>query len=495
MSTGTPVPEAPDSQPRPERPLVVDLDGTLLRVDLLHECANYLLTRSLWRLFSLVAWLAGGRAYLKARLAQVMSPGGIAVLPYNEPLLGWLRQQRAQGRVLVLATASHRLLAERIAHHAGVFEEVIATDDKTNMKGNTKRAALVSRFGEGGFDYVGNERADLPVWRSAARAYVVASTGSALVREVGLLGKLAGTFEAGSASRLSALGRCLRLHQWVKNLLVFVPLIAAHQYGTLTSVVESLLAFVAFGLAASSVYVLNDLADISEDRRHERKRRRPFASGELSALAGWLIWPILLAAAFALAAIALPWAFSGALAAYIVLTVAYSLRLKQSAMVDVLTLASLYTMRIVAGAAAISVRVSFWLLAFAIFLFFSLACIKRYSELRVALRAGGEERIPGRGYYPSDLDIMAMLGVAAGYIAVLVLALYIQDSHAADLYSRPEILWLVCPLLLYWVSRTWLFTHRGWMNEDPVVFALKDRISWYVGVLCVLAFVLARESA
>ena len=471
------------------KPLVVDLDGTLIRTDLLHETASQFLTSHPLRAFELAGWLARSRSHLKAQLARHASVD-IDSLPLHEPLVAWLREQRAAGRSLVLATASHRSLAEQVAQRLGLFDSVIGSDGDLNLKSEAKRDELVKRFGVRGFDYVGNESADLPVWKSAASAIVVSDSRHLLAR-VREIGNLSRTFPGDAPSWPMALLRAMRPHQWVKNLLLFVPLMAAHRYDSLGSLLQLLVAFFVFGLTASSVYLLNDLVDVTSDRRHARKRKRPFAAGTLGLLQGWLIWPVLLVAAFAIAWLTLPTLFVGALAVYFCLTVAYSLRLKQTAMVDVLSLAALYTLRIIAGAAAIAVPLSFWLLAFSMFMFLSLACIKRYSELKWAHVEGKEERIPGRGYFPADFEVVAILGVAAGYNAVMVLALYIQDSHTAELYRRPEIIWLVCPLLLYWISRVWLFAHRGWMNEDPIVFALKDRMSWWIGLLAGAAFVLA----
>jgi len=313
-----------------------------------------------------------------------------------------------------------------------------------------------------------------------------------LLARVRALGNLAESFPTGRPPFVRSLLKGMRLHQWVKNLLVLVPLFAAHRYGDPEALRQGLMAFVVFGLAASAVYLLNDLVDVTDDRYHASKRRRPFAAGDLSLLQGWLIWPLLLVAAFAAALLLLAPAFTLVLAGYIALTLAYSLYLKRRALVDVMSLAGLYTLRIIAGAAALSIELSFWLLTFSGFLFLSLAFVKRYSELLGARTDGRSEKIRGRGYFPGDLDMISTLGAVAGYISVLVLALYIQSPLTAQLYAHPEVIWLACPLLLYWISRTWLITHRGEMNDDPIVFALKDRTSWLVGGCFVAAFVVAR---
>lgn len=474
-------------------PLVVDLDGTLVKTDLLAETASQFVLAQPLCCFKLLAWLAQGRSALKSHLAHNTNIDATA-LPYNEELLTWLKQEKAQGRAIVLATASHQLLADQVAAHLGLFDEVLATDASTNLKADAKCAALVAKYGEKGFDYVGNDWADLPVWQSAAQAHVV-SQSSRLMEAARRHGNLGQVFTDGKPPLAQALLKAMRPHQWMKNLLVFIPLLAAHRYGDASSVLQALLAFVAFGLTASSAYLLNDMVDVADDRQHVHKRQRPFAAGHLSLLQGWLAWPLLLVCAFTLAAAALPWPFTLSLGAYFVLTVAYSLRLKQIPMVDVLTLAGLYTLRIIAGAAAIAVPLTFWLLSFSMFLFLSLAFIKRYSELKAARQNGQTNILHGRGYSPQDLELVANLGGSAGYTAVLVLALYIQDAHTASLYATPQFIWLACPVLLYWISRAWLIAHRGQIHDDPIVFALKDRVSWVVAALFAVVFVAARVIA
>jgi 4-hydroxybenzoate polyprenyltransferase/phosphoserine phosphatase len=471
-------------------PLVVDLDGTLIKTDLLAETASSFLLAQPFRSFKLLVWLAQGKSVLKARLAQ-STPMDAAALPYNKDLLTWLQEEKAKGRRIVLATASHRLLADQVAAHLGLFDDVLTSDDVTNLKAAAKRDVLVGRYGERGFDYVGDDWADVPVWQSAAQAHVV-SRSARLIGAARAQGNLGRTLMDGKPTLAAALLKAMRPHQWMKNLLVLIPLLAAHRYGDVTSVLQALLAFLAFGLTASSVYLLNDLVDLTDDRHHPRKRQRPFAAGHLGLTAGWLTWPALVVLSFALSILALPWPFTVSLAFYFITTLAYSLRLKQVPMVDVMTLALLYTMRIIAGAAAIAVPLSFWLLSFSMFIFLSLALVKRYSELKGASNAEQGGRLRGRGYDAQDLSLVAILGGSAGYTAVLVLALYIQDSHTAALYASPEFIWVACPLLLFWVSRVWLITHRGQMHDDPIVFALKDRVSWGVAILVAAVFILAK---
>ena len=433
------------------RPLVVDLDGTLIRTDLLVESASQFLIQHPFQCFKPLLWLLRGKAVLKTELAHRVQLDASA-LPYNTDLLDWLRAEKQSGRRLVLATASHRVLAEQVAQHLHLFDEVLATEGDTNLKSTAKANALVARFGESGFDYVGNDWPDLQVWAKAHTAHVVDASASLLSRAQAQ-GHVGQVFDSGLPPSWQAMLKAMRLHQWMKNLLVFVPLMAAHQYADAPRDVLALMAFVVFSLTASSVYLLNDLVDVQDDRHHARKRHRPFASGALSLVTGWMVWPLLLLVAVVLSALFMPVLFSVSLGVYFVLTVAYSLHLKQLAVVDVLTLAALYTLRIIAGAAAIDVAVSFWLLLFSMFIFLSLALIKRYSELKVARDAGKTGALRGRGYEPDDLELVSSLGGSAGFIAVLVLALYIQDGQAEHLYAHPQLIWLVCPVLLFWVTK------------------------------------------
>jgi 4-hydroxybenzoate polyprenyltransferase len=354
-----------------------------------------------------------------------------------------------------------------VAEHLGVFDAVIATDAERNLSAHAKRDALVRKFGHRGFDYVGNSRDDLPVWAAARKAYVV-NAAAAVERRARAGGNVAAVIDTRAAGPGTWIG-AIRLHQWLKNLLLFVPLLAAHRYAELSLVFDALLAFLCFGLCASSAYVLNDLLDLHEDRRHSRKRARAFAAGKLSVQSGLVACAVLVASGMTLAAACLPAVFTIGVAAYYGLTLVYSLWFKQYMVVDVMTLATLYTLRIVVGGAALDIPLSFWLLAFSMFMFLSLALVKRYAELHDVHSQGREAQLYGRDYVGDDRPIVGALGASAGYMAVMVLALYINDSRTAQLYRDHELIWLACPLLLTWVSRVWMFAHRGWMHEDPFV--------------------------
>jgi 4-hydroxybenzoate polyprenyltransferase len=419
-------------------PLCVDLEGTLILGDSLFESLMLLIKQSPLFILRIPLWLLRGTANLKAEVGARIELDP-AALAYNKVLLDWLGSERRTGRSLWLCTAANEQFASRVAAHLGLFDGVLASD------------APVKRFGEGGFDYC----PEFP----------------------------------DQSNRLRAMTRALRPHQWAKNVLLLVPLLAAHHVGEPGALAAAILAMLAFCLCASSVYVLNDLLDLQADRLHPRKSKRPFAAGELSIVSGLLLSAVLLAATVVVA-LFLPAKFCLVLAAYYVVTSAYSLFLKRFLLVDALALAGLYTLRIIAGAAAVVVELSFWLLLFSIFLFLSLAFVKRFAELE-ALRRQQRLRAAGRGYLVEDLPVLQSLGIASGYLSVLVLALYINSPAIEALYHRPKAVWMLCVLLLYWISRVWMTAQRGNMHDDPVVFALKDRQSLAIGVCAAVTLALA----
>jgi 4-hydroxybenzoate polyprenyltransferase/phosphoglycolate phosphatase-like HAD superfamily hydrolase len=455
-------------------PLIVDLDGTLIHTDLQHESALRASRDRLFDALRMPLWLLQGKAVLKARLA---GRGGVdaALLPYNEALLAWLKEQRAAGRRLVLCTGADRSFADAVAAHLGMFDEVLAGHDKAE--------ALARRYGHGGFDYAGNSAADLEVWRRARKAIVVNGARGLAGKAAALCG-VEREFPAparGLPHLALAWRRMLRVHQWLKNVLLFVPLVAAHQVFDLGHWLTLALAFLSFSLCASTVYIANDLLDLESDRAHPRKRLRPFAAGALPVRHGVLAAPLLLAASLALGARVggtfLPW-----LLFYFLLTCVYSLGLKKMILLDCIALAMLYTLRITAGAAALSLPLSFWLLAFSVFLFLSLAFVKRHAELQ-AQALSGRHQVQGRGYYTSDEPLVLNLGVGAGYASAVVLALYLNSDKVAVLYRWPEAVWGTVPVLLFWISWIWMQAHRGHMHDDPVVFAMKDRTSRLAGLV------------
>ena len=469
------------------RTIVVDLDGTLVNTDMLLE--NLFLFFRLYpaRFFVLFIWLLRGKANFKRRLTDTALPS-VNDLPYNKTLLVWLELQRANGATLVLATASDKRIANAIADHLGIFDEVFGTENE-NLNSENKRAALVQRFGEMHYEYIGNSTADLAVWRSAAVIHV-ANPERGVLAAARKLGEIGQVFD-NRPGLIRTLLKALRLHQWSKNILIFVPLLASHRVLELPLFWNGLVAFVAFGICASSVYLLNDLLDLPDDRQHPTKYKRPLAAGMLPIHDALLLIPGLLLFAFTLALWQLPLLFTGVLASYFALTLTYSLWLKRMVMLDVVTLALLYSVRVIAGAAAMSLTATFWILAFCMFIFLSLAFVKRYTELHDARQKGKKGKSAGRGYYPADFELLASLGGASGYISVLVLALYINDASSGALYHSQQWMWAACPLLLFWLSRVWLLAHRGQMHDDPIVFAMRDHVSRWTGLAFLVVFTLA----
>lgn len=464
--------------------LVVDLDGTLVQTDLLHECLFAMIRQAPWALARVPAWLMQGRARLKRRVAERVVID-VTSLPYNEALVGWLSEEHLKGRRLVLATGSDAKLAEAVANHLGIFESVIGSDGELNLTGVAKRDILVAKYGAVGFSYVGNSKIDLHVWKASQSAIVVSHSES-LAQEAAKLTRIEKKLGPTTGSFFTWL-RAIRLHQWLKNLLVILPMLAAHRAFDVSGWANCIIAFMAFGIAASSVYLLNDLLDIDDDRHHRSKKNRPFAAGTISLLHGALAVPLLFFVALGLMFL-LPWRFGAVLCSYYLTTFFYSIFLKRLVMVDVVTLAILYTLRIVAGAVAVTVPLSFWLLAFSMFIFLSLALLKRYSELIEMQRAGRLAKARGRGYHVDDLSLLVSLGAAAGYASVMVLALYINSESVIALYREPRAIWFACPLLLFWISRAWLIAHRGEMHDDPVIYAVRDNISRVVGLLLAVSF-------
>ncbi|MGK6308195.1 UbiA family prenyltransferase [Variovorax sp. DT-64] len=455
------------------RPLYVDLDGTLIATDSLHESLLQLARASPASLLWLPLWLLRGKAALKQEVAR-RAAIDVQTLPYRPEVLELVRRARAAGRRTVLATASDGRLARAIASHLGLFDAVLASDGEHNLRGAGKRAAIEADAGGRGFSYAGNDHMDLAVWRGAEAAVVVSRSEPLARRVAGLT-----TLEGRIVPPRTPLKRYVygaRLHQWLKNLLIFLPLMPVLHELTQPIVLNAVLAFFAFGLMASAIYVLNDLLDLESDRRHHRKRLRPFASGEITALEGLAVAGLLCAASLALSLALLPAAFVGVLLLYMTLTSAYSLFLKRRAVVDVFALAGLYTIRVAAGTAATGLPLSFWILSFSMFIFLSLALAKRYVELTGPPREAQRMK-RDRGYQPGDETFVLCTGVAAGQMSVLLLGLYLHDQEMLARYDHPEYLWVLIPLFLFWTMRVWLKAIRGALHDDPVVFAARDWVS------------------
>ena len=467
-------------------PLAVDLDGTLIRTDSFIESLILLLKAKPLLLPVILIWLLKGKAYLKQQVSRRVTVD-ISSLPYNLDILVFLQDQYNSGRRLVLATGADDSIAQQIAVYLHIFDEVIASDGENNLTGVEKKERLAAEFGVRGFDYLGNDRKDLSVWQAARRAMVVGSK-TFIDRMRTRMSNVDKVFEVKTAGWPEWI-RALRLYHWLKNLLVFVPLLAAHRFNEISLITTLCKAFLSFGLCASSVYILNDLLDLPEDRKHPRKRSRAFASGILPLTTGLATAPLLLGSSIAIG-LTLPLPFLLMLGSYYTITLAYSLRLKKIVILDVIILATLFTVRMMAGSAAVDVWPSSWLLSHSMFLFIRLALVKRYAEL-VTMRIEHGQAAKARSYVASDSELLAAMGVASAFSSVLVLVLYISSDSAQFLYGHLNVIWLVCPALLYWRCYIWLTAHRGGMHDDPMIFALKDRISRFILLSTLIIMLLA----
>ncbi len=457
-------------------PLCVDLDGTLVRTDTLVESWISVVRQSAASLLLSPFWLLSGKAAFKHQVARRASLDP-ALLPYNRPFVEYLKAEKESGRRIILATAADGRIAEGVALHLDMFDRVVASDADHNLRGAAKAEALCREFGEKRFAYAGNARSDLSVW-AVSSAAVLVNAPRGLSRRVAIHTPIEKTIE----DRKPFLGSFLqaaRPHQWLKNILVFVPIVTSGSILNIDGWFKSFMLFLAFCCAASGTYIVNDIMDLRSDRRHPGKRGRPFASGDFPIAAGLALAPLLLLVGFALAN-----AVMGAfyIAAYMGISLAYSWRFKEYPLVDVFTLAGLYTIRLFAGGAVTGHAVSLWLLAFSSFLFVSLAIMKRVIEIKRYPERAGYRR---RGYAFSDQGILEAMGVAATFASGIVLALYVQSEGGASKYLHHLVLWMIVPLMLFWQCRLWLSTTRGYVDDDPVAYAARDWVTWLV-VLAVL---------
>lgn len=471
-------------------PLVIDLDGTLCRTDTLHESVFGLVARQPHTLLAFPGWLAGGKASFKHEVAErgILDP---ALLPYDEDVLHFIEVARREGRPVALVSAADYRQVEAVATHLGIFHLAIGTGsaaERGNLSGKAKADFLVERYGMHGFDYFGDSAADIPVWASARRAYGIRvparARSSACSQGVELT-----EIRRRPDFPVSALIRACRPYQWAKNLLILVPVLTAQD---LSKFPAALLAMLCFSLTASAIYIVNDLVDLSSDRLHPRKRNRPFASSEVSMIQGLALAAGLLLISSFVAITLLPVEFILILMAYLAVTLAYSFWLKRKMMADVISLAMLYTLRIIAGSMATGIELSPWLLVFSMFLFFALATIKRQAELE-DLRGRGSDKAVGRNLVVADLPILQSMSISAAQAAVLVFALYSQDSEVQSHFGSPNLLLLICPVLFFWMGRMQLMTRRGYMTDDPIVFTFQDRVSLLCGLLMLGLFIVAAK--
>jgi 4-hydroxybenzoate polyprenyltransferase len=465
------MPSATDESER-SVPVLVDLDGTLARVDTLHEQIARLALRKPFSLIAALPALLASRARFKHRLAQQSSHPPPTSVVWNEQVLDSLRQHSG---TIGVCTASNQAYAAQLCRALPVISEVFGSDAETNLKGAAKAAFLREKFGHRGFQYYGNDRADLPVWQEAAKAFVV-SDDPRLLAQARQACPVVEQIPLQRPSRIASLVRAMRPHQWVKNLLLFVPIVTSHRFSEGSLLVAGILAFAIFCLLTSAVYLLNDVIDLDADRQHPSKRRRPFAAGDVSVLIGLPLAVGLMVAALGLA-VALSPPFAAACGVYLLLAVLYSTVLKTLALLDVYTLATLYTLRLFAGGAVTGIPISVWLAAFSIFIFLSLALCKRYTEIRDFAPDPGA-KLPRRGYFAKDAAFVLGHGLVAMGCATLVLAVYLSSDAVALLYRTPGLLWVAVLIVSFWGARLWLLASRQQVHEDPVLFALQDKVSW-----------------
>jgi 4-hydroxybenzoate polyprenyltransferase len=464
-------------------PLCVDLDGTLIKTDLLHEQLLLLFKQSPWSVFLVAWWLLRGRSVLKRELAmRVQIP--VQMLPYREEVLEFVCGEHRRGRQVLLVTAADQTVAEQVAAYIGEFDGVYGSDGSVNLKGQAKAGFLAGLLGKGNFDYIGNSPSDLPVWRAGRCAHVIGT--EYLANSVARTTPVLRLFETRHPSFLTWL-HSVRLLHWTKNLLVLLPVLLAHKFGW-HAWQQSLLGFLLFGACASGLYIVNDLLDLHSDRSHPSKSKRPFAAGEFPLWVGVLESTLLVGVSLTFAVL-VNVRFAAVLVGYAILTVTYSWKLKKIPLLDVFVLSSFYTLRIWAGASISHTAVSEWFSAFCLFFFLSLAMAKRHSELQRA-RQVVEDGNSGRGYVVQDRELLAMFGVASSFAAVVILCLYARGTEVSLLYRNPaQLLWL-CPLVLYWLARVWLLAGRGELDLDPVMFAIRDRVSWVLGAIAIVDLVI-----
>ena len=466
-------------------PLYVDLDGTLIATDLLVEALADVVMRRPFLVFALPFWLLGGKASFKRKVADV---SGItsAALPYRPEVLKYLESRRQAGQPLILASASDYHYVQQIAEHLGIFSGILASDGKTNLSATAKLERIREHAG-GDFDYAGNSSDDLPIWKESRNA-IFAGVSDGVLRKLKRMKQPSAVIGGSRGGALDYL-RLVRLHQWVKNLIVFVPILTSHQIGKPDIALAGVTTFLGFCIAASLTYIINDIADLQSDRAHGVKRDRPLASGRVPLSHMSFVVPLLVVLLLGMKLL-LSWEAFAVIAGYFVLTTLYSFVLKKIEVIDVICLSLLYTLRLIGGHIATGIPFSPWLLSFSLFLFTSLALVKRFSEL-YELRQKGALDVVGRGYTSDDLELVATMGISCGVISVLVLALYVTSTAVHDLYSRPTILLGMCPVLLYWICRVWFLAHRGSIHEDPVLFAIQDKTSYAVAAAALLVMLAA----
>ncbi len=467
--------------------LFVDLDGTLVKTDLLFESIISLLKMNLLYIFILPLCLLGGKAFFKNKIASLLSLN-VSLLPYNQQVLELLKGEKEKGTKIILATASNQNIAKGVCDYLKIFDDFISSDINENLRGKSKLKKIQEYTNGENFSYIGDSDCDIPILESSYEPIVVGNRR--IFNKVKEENDNAVFIEECSKLTVLRFFKMIRVYQWVKNFLIFVPIILAHRFLNFDLLYKAIIAFFSFSFLASSVYILNDLADLNADRAHPTKKNRVFASGAMPISVGLEIAILLFISAISFS-IFLGKDFLIVLFTYFSVTTFYSFYLKKVVLLDIIALSILYTLRILAGGIPLDIYLSPWLFMFSLFIFFSLACAKRYSEL-YSVRNQLQQKINGRGYQVSDLEQIQIFGSSSGYIAILIFALYIQNGIPVELYKDATYLWFLCPLLLYWISRIWLVSHRGQMDQDPIIFALKDKASYVILFLSIFIFGIAK---
>jgi len=462
-------------------PLCVDLDDSFLKTDTLLESILITLKLKPFFLFLLPFWLIKGRAYLKSKISEIAMPN-FNTLPINKEVENYIIQQKELNRKIILTTATNENIAKNIVSQTNLFDDFYASSDRHNLRALNKANFLTKQFGEYNFDYIGNSYDDLKVWKYSKNAIII-NPSNKLLNKARKINNNITVINSEKATFYDFIKQ-IRVHQWLKNILIFFPFLLAHQVN-LQNFINSIFAFISFSFLASFVYITNDLFDLEADRQHPTKKNRPIASGRISISKAILSSFILLISGLIISLLLINKYFLAILLAYLIITTMYTFSLKRIAIIDIITLSILYTLRLIAGGISTDVEVSQWLLGFSLFFFLSLATMKRYTELLV-IKDLNKVNTSGRGYNIKDIPLIRTIGLASGYLSVLIFSLYLNSQKVISLYNHPKILWLITFSLLYWISRMWLISHRGEMNEDPIVYTAKDKVSYIIGLIIII---------
>jgi len=463
--------------------LVVDLDNSLLKIDLFKESLGKSLLKRPLVFFKTVMLALNSIALAKTFISKECKTD-CHTLPYNNKILDIIDSYRKKGYLILLATGAPQAYAHSIANHLGLFDEVIATNEQINNVGINKLESIKKHVNDS-FIYLNDSVKDLPVWLHCKKAILIGDNGRVKNMLIKNNVEIIDTVKK-EKSIIEILLKQLRVHQWSKNMLLFVPALLSHQLLEPGVFLNALCSFIAFSLLASSIYVLNDIIDVDYDRKHPMKKNRPIAAGDLSMLRAYAV----LLVCFLIGgwmAMLLGTTFLFVMAVYIILNLLYSLYFKRIIILDVLLLMSFYTLRIIAGHIPDTFPFSPWLLSFSVFLFFSLAFLKRYVNIILENNVSTKN---GTGYSINDSNILKSFGVGSGIISTLVLILYTGSEQVQPFYLTPMILIFLAPIMLYWICRIWLLADRGLIKDDPILFAIKDKISYVVAIcfLCIMFF-------